>query len=547
LIDGEIRLMDFDGDGRYNAVTVDNFESFVMKYYDGASSTIFAKNSGDYIDLDSYEYVALKDESGKAIDAADIPADSVLNIMATRDGERIKVTVSGKSIEGQVEEINSSDGIYGGTEVKIGGKAYGISRQYEDELEKTVSVGSSIIAYINMFDRIIAAEVYNPDGYNAAYLMNAVIDSASFDKSLKLYMYKSDGKIETKSCAARITVDGIEYKSNSAAAAAFPQCVVSGDTVTLTPQIIKYRENADEFITEIDTYNQGNESTESSLARTVGQESEVMKFNARIGKKEVLSANTKVYHVPQDSDVMSATEKDFKILGTNSINSRYSFKLECYRLRGSNEYADIVVYRRSFDDTKENDWWNSSIFLVKENYEMSDADSESLRRITGLINGGEGYIDVYESELADTVKISPEDIKEGDLIRYRTNFNGRVHDIELLYDPSGYDFSNWKNYNEAVSLFDPTYDQYFQLSFGYVSESSVHNVGWGYKSGAQTDELVDLSSVPCMFFDRNERDGKRVYTERSASVRDYKSFGDKCDRIIVHLKNGNPAAAVIYR
>lgn len=187
------------------------------------------------------------------------------------------------------------------------------------------------------------------------------------------------------------------------------------------------------------------------------------------------------------------------------------------------------------------------MFLVKDVVESADENSDKFYAISGLMNGSENTVNVYENDLYKTGNVKLSEIKEGDLIRYRTNYKGRVHDIELLYRPSGFDFKNWKNYNEQTSLFDATYDQYFQLSFGYVSEVSEHNVGWGYKSGTQTDEMIDLSSINCMFYDSGAKDDQKIYTNRSSSVRDFKSFGDKCDKIIVQLKNGNVYAAVVYR
>ena len=50
-----------------------------------------------------------------------------------------------------------------------------------------------------------------------------------------------------------------------------------------------------------------------------------------------------------------------------------------------------------------------------------------------------------------------------------------------------------------------------------------------------------------MFYDSGAKDDQKIYTNRSSSVRDFKSFGDKCGKIIVQLKNGNVYAAVVYR
>lgn len=545
LIDGTVKLIDSDGSGGVDAVMVESFESYVFKYYDAQSDMIFSKFDNTCLDVKTYEYVTILDAEGTFITASEIVPSSVLNIARTGDGERIKIVVGGESVEGSVDEVQRSadKNIY-----KIGGKAYDSSSQYKTDIDKLIKVGDDVKVYINMFNKIVAAEGGKSDGYKVGYLMNAAIVSEGLGDAAKLYIYTSGGEIVTLECADTINVDGTRYRDNiRAALAAMPDCSVSGDNTSITPQIIRYKQNGDGLADKIDTYNLGSEDFESSLSRTLAPTSDTMKFSARVGKTNVLSADTKVYHVPYDDEVMAADASDFNISNEKSINNRYSFKLECYKLRGDSEYVDVVVFRRKPTDTEQNDWWNSSIFLVKDVAESADENSDKFYAISGLMNGSENTVNVYENDLYKTGNVKLSEIKEGDLIRYRTNYKGRVHDIELLYRPSGFDFKNWKNYNEQTSLFDATYDQYFQLSFGYVSEVSEHNVGWGYKSGTQTDEMIDLSSINCMFYDSGAKDGQKIYTNRSSSVRDFKSFGDKCDKIIVQLKNGNVYAAVVYR
>ena len=489
--------------------------------------------------------MTISDAEGTFITASEIVPNSVLNIARTRDGERIKIVVGGESVEGSVDEVQRSADK---NTYKIGGKAYDSSSQYKTDIDKLIKAGDDVKVYINMFNKIIAAEGGKSDGYKVGYLMNAAIVSDGLGDTAKLYIYTSGGEIVTLECADTINVDGTRYRDNiRAALAAMPDCSVSGDNTSITPQIIRYKQNGDGLADKIDTYNLGSEDFESSLTRTLAPTSDTMKFSARVGKTNVLSADTKVYHVPYNDEVMAADASDFNISNEKSINNRYSFKLECYKLRGDSEYVDVVVFRRKPTDTEQNDWWNSSMFLVKDVAESADENSDKFYAISGLMNGSENTVNVYENDLYKTGNVKLSEIKEGDLIRYRTNYKGRVHDIELLYRPSGFDFKNWKNYNEQTSLFDATYDQYFQLSFGYVSEVSEHNVGWGYKSGTQTDEMIDLSSINCMFYDSGAKDDQKIYTNRSSSVRDFKSFGDKCDKIIVQLKNGNVYAAVVYR
>ncbi|HCB95376.1 MAG TPA: hypothetical protein DEP65_06980, partial [Ruminococcus sp.] len=87
---------------------------------------------------------------------------------------------------------------------------------------------------------------------------------------------------------------------------------------------------------------------------------------------------------------------------------------------------------------------------------------------------------------------------------------------------------------------------YFNLSFGYVSERGDSTIGWGYKSGTQTDERISAGSTTFMFYDKNSRD-KKVYLGNFDDIRDYESAGDECDIIIAQFSDGNIRTAVIYK
>ena len=71
-------------------------------------------------------------------------------------------------------------------------------------------------------------------------------------------------------------------------------------------------------------------------------------------------------------------------------------------------------------------------------------------------------------------------------------------------------------------------------------------VGWGYKSGANTDERINALSTSITFYDKDSRESK-VYKGSINEIKDYKSAGDECDMIFVQFNQGYIQAAVVYK
>ena len=153
---------------------------------------------------------------------------------------------------------------------------------------------------------------------------------------------------------------------------------------------------------------------------------------------------------------------------------------------------------------------------------------------------------VYENNLVEkSAKFT--DLDEGDLIRYRTGKNGKVIELQKLYDASENKRISWGGDTETESLFDTSFSLNFQLSFGYVNSRGNKVVSWGYKSGANVDEALDLSSATIMFYDKNQKSGKRLYTGKIDSISDYQTVGDNCDIVMVQMNQTALKHVVVYK
>ena len=106
---------------------------------------------------------------------------------------------------------------------------------------------------------------------------------------------------------------------------------------------------------------------------------------------------------------------------------------------------------------------------------------------------------------------------------------------------------NWNADTDTTSLFEAGFTSNFNISFGFVNNVGKKVVSWGYKSGNTVDEALVLSSMKVMFYDKNQRDGMRLYTGTIDSVIDYESAGDKCDIILVQTSQSHLRSVVVYK
>ena len=532
LICGSVRLVKTGSDG-YNAAIISDCKPFVLKFADATSESLYSESDDTSIKLNEYETVNIKDEKGSNLALADIAAKSVMNVYASQNKERIDITVSSASVDGVAKAVSTAD-----RSITLDGKVYDIEKGFERSVLGYINVGNTVQIYLDEFGKAIYAKVLDSAGMTTGYLITAYTDDSVFDDKINFKIYTASGELAIYESAENINIDGQSYRSAGAKAlAAIPN---GGNT-----QIIRFGLNSDKKINVIDTYEPGNETQDTTLTRIKDGSAYSSKYSFRIGKDIVVSSDTKFFCVPQDEDVLSATADKFSIVKQNNFNNAVNFKFEVYKEKGKNEFADAVVYRVNPDDSEENDYLNSNMFLVSENIEAIDDNGDAYRQLNGMLKGRDTSLKVYEDSL-DKTNMKVDDIAEGDLIRYRTAYNGNVSAIEVLYDFSENKRIGWKNDNETMSLFASNYNSNFQISFGYVSEKGDNVVGWGYKSGANTDERINALSTSITFYDKDSRESK-VYKGSINEIKDYKSAGDECDMIFVQFNQGYIQAAVVYK
>ena len=542
LESGSIKLVNSDGKGAVDAIVVTDYRSFVYKSMDKANNILFSKRDGEPgIELDKYARVEIVDSNGNAVETSALEENNVLNVVAAGDYSRIKIIVTTTNVNGVVSELKTGSE----ARVTVGDKSYEFNRRYRSIAEE-VTTGQTAKFLINAFGEIVMLDDSLYENMKIGYLSGLSLGSAVFDTGLRFRIFSKESGVVTYSSADNIRVDGIKYDSAKSAANNIPDTVCDGNSIQFKSQIILYKLNSENEITHIDTHRvSSEENPELTLSRLTDGTTSVTKYSGRFDKKYPVNSNTDIYCVPQEEN-LSSNPSDYSIAKENRFNNTVSFKMELYKTKGSNEFVDAALYHMNSSDTEINDWLNSNIYLVGGISDAIDKNSEPYKMISGLMQGSEKNLEIYESDLlAESEKI--DNLSEGDLIRFRTAQSGRIIHIQKIYDMSDGKRINWNADTDTTSLFETGFTNNFNISFGFVNNVGKKVVSWGYKAGNTVDEAVDLSSMKVMFYDKNQRDGMRLYTGTIDSVIDYESAGDKCDIILVQTSQSHLRSVVVYK
>lgn len=235
VLNGTMTLIDNNGDGSYDIISIEDYVSLVVRSVNISASTVYfdhgmtfdgAKNLKVDLEQQGEQYI-LKDKEGKNITLEDIAEGDVLSISASDDKERYKIVACSDVAEGIITEI-STDGI------KIGDGEY----QFEEgKKEAGIEVSSTVkallnyrgqIAYITTSDYsenygfVIGSEEGTFGELSVRLLLpgtlaeDYIIDDTDADniKSTPILRAGNSG-IEVYSMAARVQIDGTYYSNPS--------------------------------------------------------------------------------------------------------------------------------------------------------------------------------------------------------------------------------------------------------------------------------------------------------------------------------------------
>ena len=229
---GNIRLLDNDGDGKYDIIFITSYETVIVSGIDTSEKIIFNKftsygNLTSFsLDPDEVKYMITDGEN--ELGFSDIKVSDVLNVAKSKStgNEFVEVLLSRETVLAKLDRINRAD-----LELELDGETYYMTNaflRFENEDEADVRIGSSYLFYLDALGNVAYWKQSSDDGY--------VVMRKAYEGEEKLNYYLSymtfDGVWQDAKFADRMVIDKTAYNDQEAAYEALKD--IKGQVIKLT-------------------------------------------------------------------------------------------------------------------------------------------------------------------------------------------------------------------------------------------------------------------------------------------------------------------------
>ncbi len=418
ITSGNIVLLDTDVNNIYDIVFINEFTNLVVDTVSTVTGRVTDKYNGTSILLDPEEedimYTLIKD--GKEIETSDLEEWNVISYTTSRDKGLIRGFVTDESISGTVTQITGNGAVRFNNE----STSYKIAKSYPNQI-KVRDTGRFYFDYEGKIAAVDTSETSTEGIANEmyGYLVNAA-ETGTLDTDVQFKIYNENGQTKVYSSANRIRVNGTYGLTPSEA------LTTIAPTGKVVPQLITFRINADENITNINTaFDQTSTGAPNTDKFTLNVSKTGMIYKSASGKlgDVTVDEDTIIFDIPTSA----GTDTDKFAVRTNEMfTNNGSYDVKIYDLQ-ENYTAKVILVTNSTGAAAA----NSPIVLVDELAESQNEDYETIDVLYGLSQGKEVTINGSGTDIF--VKSSTP-LQRGDIIQYRTNTKGEADEITLLFN-----------------------------------------------------------------------------------------------------------------
>ena len=434
---GSVKLIDTDGDGYYDLISVKSYEVVVLASIDVENYVVFgdSKYTAKIIDLKgSEDNMVIKNYAGSTFDFDSFDKGDILSIAESADGKYVEIMYSNLKVEGTF-------GATDGESIWIGDKEYPVTKDFADYMAtltggNVIAPGSHGVFYLT-FDGRIACFIDSAEKSVKIGLLGNVFCKSAMDDELTLLVLTDTNSFDELKVASKVNIDGVVYKDMFAAA---------NKLVPFNKMLIRYRLNGSNEINWIDTpYDEAegnpNYATEEddSLHIVEGGNDTYLywytnsqSFDGKFAMKE--STIPFVYYPNEEFDKSYASTYA-------SMSSNKAYRLTAYRAKKGSMYIDYVVYnmtKRGGNVYSE----RPTTGVVLKISDAIDDEGEPVKKLQVTTNGTH-LTDVYaepEALICECGKgdceVTPLKVGVGDIIQYAMT-DDIITETIICYDYDG--------------------------------------------------------------------------------------------------------------
>lgn len=526
---GQIRLIDNNGDSKYDCIISENaYNVVVNNIKDGI---IYGKNtnsSGSKYTIDTNKLELLRIVAdGAEIPLSEVEAGTVITAVVSEDGEYALLYVTDKSISGKLTKYTQDE------EVVVDGTEYEPAKNIFNP--NAIVTGQNDVEILrDVYGNIAAILGTYQNKYYLGYLISVKVNDE--EERLLMKILTSDSQVKKFYSAEKIYIDGTKVTS-----------AYSAETLVKTGELIKYRITNGE-ISYIDTASQqaGFENfpfvSDKNSLRMIAKGKMQYKSSPQVFKKYTtmdmysefaVTDKTPIFFVPTEEEYTN--DSDYYVAGRTSLRADLQAEIQAYVTGRSTLVAEAVVVNYTTSIVLAD-----GIAVVGSITESLNSDDEVVYTLKVMRSGKEIEICVPDKELL----ISNGEVIKGSVIRYKANKDGEVKAIQHLYSPEGGGLLS-TNAKHTYTSGSSGMNANLRVMLGSIYDREGTVSRFRFKDSVADDEIFNLKSCNIYVYDADEQEPLRA--GNIDDVHDFAHYGSSCDEVIVATRAVSASDVILIR
>lgn len=405
---GSLTLLDRDRNDVYDVVFIEEYENYVVEEVIVSSNRITDKYGKTSLVLDkedeSVKFILTR--AGQEIEISDLAEWDVLSVAKSKDGSIVIVDVTTEKVTGKITEKH-------GDKFVIDGKEYGVAANYPDE----VKLNDEGAFYLDKDGNIAAVDAKNSLSSNYAYITDGEV-TTGFDKRLSIKVFDKNGEIKVIKSTEKIRFNNTPNKTPDEVLGALKTEGV------VTPALITYEVNKDGELTELNT---ATDKTSGGIDKNIFalNAEGTLKYKAsakKLGNYNV-DENTIVFDIPAgETNAKKYSVTDYKLFEDNT-----DYDVLVYDVR-EDLTASVVIVTNSTGIAN----LEASAVIVDKIASSLNEEDQRVEKLYAFVDGEKKTFVTAEEGIL--VNGDSEQLKAGDIIQIKTNANGEIESIRVLFE-----------------------------------------------------------------------------------------------------------------
>lgn len=508
---GSVKLIDNDGDGRYELAAVTESEIFYVNSVNTKNNELLTEDvslSPRTLKLSDYDEVTITAD-GIQIDISALTVGAIVAVSSSDDASIMKIELLRDTVSGAVRSSDDE-------EIYIDDKAYDYAPVFYKK--RKVEIGMSVELTLDSFGKAVAISISEKKGIQAVYVMNVFFDDD--EQAVMLKGLNENGSIKKYYCTEKVKLDGETIKDGEVLAEYFKR-ENEGKKETIQ-QLVLVELDSSGKIKMIDRADAWDSVTRNgNMLRKRDVASKTYKFFGSFGNEILINSNTKIFSVPSKN----SDDAKYSVKKMSDLTNDRGYSFEQYRATD-----DLVAYEEYIllkDQTFGGASSSSRDVVISRVSPVLNSDDEIIERVTGM----QGVNEV-SFETDGEYSVIDKGYKSGDVVSFSFDMNGKISDSTLQYSFGNDSVENTYPFNEGYRV------------LGYAHDVMDNTIFIGKESGENADLLYSDTRVKMVVIYSASEKTARVGSLNEAKT--FKNSSNACSKVYVQTMGGEPYFIVIY-